>query len=90
MRRLYAPWSQATTITAALHSLPCLCMDCCGALRRTAHRRAARLQVEGLIIFDDKIEPLLQWDRQIESICNKVNDIVSSAAPLLEPPAVGA
>jgi len=33
-------------------------------------------QVERLIRFDTKAEQLLQWDTQIQGICNKVNDIM--------------
>ncbi len=35
-------------------------------------------QVESLIYFDDAVEPLMQWDRQIQSVCNKVNDIIDA------------
>jgi hypothetical protein len=35
-------------------------------------------QVEGLIFFDDKLEPLLQWDLQIQAVCGKVNDIIDA------------
>lgn len=35
-------------------------------------------QVECLIRFDDNVEPLLQWDKQIQSTCQKVNDIIDA------------
>eukprot|EP00877_Chromochloris_zofingiensis_P013874 jgi/Chrzof1/8740/Cz03g22180.t1 len=37
-------------------------------------------QVERLIDFDNKVEPLMQWDRQIQSVCQQVNDIIDVMA----------
>jgi hypothetical protein len=63
----------------------------CAVPRRAAPCRAPTLprapaavpqgtidQVEGLIYFDDKLEPLLQWDLQIQAVCGKVNDIIDA------------
>ena len=33
-------------------------------------------QVDGLIIFDGSSEQLLQWDTQIQAVCNQLNMIV--------------
>ncbi len=38
------------------------------------------IQVERLIRFDDKVEALLQWDAQIQNVCNKVNEICDDMA----------
>lgn len=34
-------------------------------------------QVESVICFDNKEESLIQWDQQIQSICQSVNHIIS-------------
>ncbi len=36
--------------------------------------------MEGLILFNSDLEPQLQWDSQIQSVCGKVNDIIDSMA----------
>ncbi|GMH43249.1 hypothetical protein BSKO_11171 [Bryopsis sp. KO-2023] len=33
-------------------------------------------QVEGLVIFDGEEEPLMEWDKQVQSVCQSVNDII--------------
>ena len=33
-------------------------------------------QVDGLIFFDGSSEQLLQWDTQIQAVCNQLNVIV--------------
>ena len=38
------------------------------------------MQVDGIIRFDDKVESLLQWDAQIQNVCNKVNEICDDMA----------
>lgn len=41
-------------------------------------------QVEGLISFEDSLEQLVQWDKQVAGVCVKVDnilDLVSAAAP---------
>ena len=35
-------------------------------------------QVDGLMFFDGSSEQLLQWDFQIQSICNQLNVIVDN------------
>lgn len=37
-------------------------------------------QVDGLIAFDRESERLLQWDTQIQSVCQSLNDILDGAA----------
>lgn len=39
-------------------------------------------QVQRVIYFNDKVEPLLQWDRQIEGLCGQLNDIIDTVAKL--------
>lgn len=43
-------------------------------------------QVEGLIFFDSSSQQLLQWDLQIQAVCNQLNviveDLVSKDAAL--------
>jgi hypothetical protein len=36
--------------------------------------------VAGLIHFDDTVEPLVQWDRQIAGVCTKVDALLDRAA----------
>jgi len=35
-------------------------------------------QVDGLMFFDGSSEQLLQWDSQIQGICNQLNVIVDN------------
>jgi len=39
--------------------------------------RPRRVQVQNMIHFDAE-EPLAQWDIQIQSVCNRVNDIIDN------------
>ena len=35
-------------------------------------------QVDGLMFFDGRSEQLLQWDAQIQGVCNQLNVIVDN------------
>ena len=35
-------------------------------------------QVDGLMFFDGRSEQLLQWDSQIQGVCNQLNTIVDN------------
>lgn len=37
-------------------------------------------QVDGLIAFDSEGERMLQWDDQIQSVCQSLNSILDGAA----------
>lgn len=37
-------------------------------------------QVDGLIAFDRESERLLQWDAQIQGVCQTLNDVLDGAA----------
>jgi COP9 signalosome complex subunit 4 len=37
-------------------------------------------QVDGLLHFETDMEGLKQWDEQIASVCNQLNNILDSAA----------
>ncbi len=43
---------------------------------------AAAWQVDGFIQFVDTAEALQVWDAQIQSVCNKLNEVVDLAAGL--------
>ena len=47
-------------------------------------------QVEGFIYFEDSLEQLVQWDKQVASVCIKVDNILDTltAAAGATPPAV--
>jgi hypothetical protein len=54
--------------------------------RRTLCHLTTRLdpsptaQVEGWVSFDDKVESLHQWDKQIGAVCSSVNGILDAMA----------
>jgi hypothetical protein len=49
------------------------------------------LQVEGLIYFEDSLEQLVQWDKQVVGVCQKVDNILDLLAPAAAAtPVVGA
>lgn len=35
-------------------------------------------QVEGLIYFEDSLEQLVQWDKQVAAVCSKVDSILDT------------
>jgi hypothetical protein len=37
-------------------------------------------QVAGIINFDDKVEALHQWDKQVQGLCHKVENIIEHMA----------
>lgn len=39
---------------------------------------ATNNQVEGLIYFEDSLEQLVQWDKQVASVCMKVDSILDT------------
>lgn len=43
-------------------------------------------QVEGLIQFEDSLEQLVQWDKQVANVCVKVDNILDQMAALGGPP----
>lgn len=38
-------------------------------------------QVEHLIHFEDSLEQLVQWDKQVASVCTKVDNILGMITP---------
>jgi hypothetical protein len=36
------------------------------------------VQVEGLICFEDSLEQLVQWDKQVAAVCGKVDSILDT------------
>jgi COP9 signalosome complex subunit 4 len=64
-----------------------------GTLLNVAHNKAEALaadmigegrlsgridQVEGLIYFEDSLEQLVQWDKQVAGVCVKVDNILDT------------
>lgn len=64
------PVAQITLWTMA--QLPRLCLS--------LPRQGTIDQVDGLIAFDRESERLLQWDAQIQGMCQTLNDILDGAA----------
>ncbi len=53
-------------------------LSTCTDLRYNAWLQATIDQVDGLMFFDGSLEQLLQWDSQIQGICNQLNVIVDN------------
>jgi hypothetical protein len=45
-------------------------------------------QVEGLIYFEDSLEQLVQWDKQVATVCVKVDSILDTLNAAAAAPAM--
>lgn len=62
--------------TRQVHAADCL-LDCsCGCCPLTCTHTLP--QVEALIYFEDSLEQLVQWDKQVATVCVKVDSILDT------------
>ena len=79
------PSRAANLVHTLLHSCPVLLrtpplVASAQVIHSCVCRPAHAVQVDHTIRFDNNVEPLLQWDAQIQSVCNKVNEICDDMA----------